>query len=149
MATTNKDVTIPSGKLSPGHSISWMDPLLFFFFLLCLRNKLDWLAHSNRISSNAIPSHIAVWLEEKTGSASAAENNNKDSSSKSSVTSSTSGEQGRAPPPQSPGLGGASAAAGFPPNPFDFSAMTGLLNVCQFPLHLLIFTLQFFALFSI
>jgi hypothetical protein len=67
-------------------------------------------------------------LDEKTGSASGAENNSKDSSSKSSETSSTSGEQRRAPPPQSPGLGG--AAAGFPPSPFDFSAMTGLLNVC-------------------
>jgi hypothetical protein len=66
-------------------------------------------------------------LDEKTGSASGAENNSKDSSSKSSETSSTSGEQRRAPS-QSPGLGG--AAAGFPPNPFDFSAMTGLLNVC-------------------
>nr|ABK96395.1 unknown [Populus trichocarpa x Populus deltoides] len=64
--------------------------------------------------------------DEKTGSASGAENNSKDSSSKSSETSSTSGEQRRAPPPQSPGLGG--AAAGFPPSPFDFSAMTGLLN---------------------
>jgi hypothetical protein len=70
-------------------------------------------------------------LDEKTGSASGAENNSKDSSSKSSETSSTSGEQRRAPPPQSPGLGGAAAAAaGFPPSPFDFSAMTGLLNVC-------------------
>uniref|UniRef100_A0A6N2LLG0 STI1/HOP DP domain-containing protein n=1 Tax=Salix viminalis TaxID=40686 RepID=A0A6N2LLG0_SALVM len=64
--------------------------------------------------------------EEKTGSESAAENNSKDSTSKSSVTSSTSGEQGRTP--QFPGLGGGAAAAGFPPNPFDFSAMTGLLN---------------------
>ncbi|KAJ7001951.1 hypothetical protein NC653_012125 [Populus alba x Populus x berolinensis] len=71
---------------------------------------------------------VTIPSEEKTGSASAAENNSKDSSSKSSVTSSTSGEQGRAPPPQSTGLGGASAAAGIPPNPFDFSAMTGLLN---------------------
>jgi hypothetical protein len=69
-------------------------------------------------------------LDEKTGSASGAENNSKDSSSKSSETSSTSGEQRRAPS-QSPGLGGAAAAAaGFPPSPFDFSAMTGLLNVC-------------------
>lgn len=64
--------------------------------------------------------------DEKTGSASDAENNSKDSPSKSAETSSTSGEQRRAPS-QSPGLGGA-AAAGFPPNPFDFSAMTGLLN---------------------
>ena len=42
------------------------------------------------------------------------------------------------------------AAAGFPPNPFDFSAMTGLLSVwLSISITFTNFTLQIFALFSI
>lgn len=58
---------------------------------------------------------IPIFLDEKTGSA---ENSKSDSSS----GESHSGQRGAAAAASVPG-------AGLPTNPFDFSAMTGLLNV--------------------
>ena len=65
--------------------------------------------------------HILIFLDEKKGSA---ENSKSDSAS----GESHSGQKRAGAAASGPG-------AGFPTNPFDFSAMTGLLNVlfCAFP----------------
>ncbi|KAJ6395372.1 hypothetical protein OIU77_020597 [Salix suchowensis] len=119
------------GRYLPGNHQFIHSPLLVCLCLIiisALRSSIAQLFFKHSLLSVMATTNKDVTSpsEEKTGSESAAENNSKDSTSKPSVTSSTSGEQGRTP--QFPGLGGGAAAAGFPPNPFDFSAMTGLLN---------------------
>lgn len=80
-------------------------------------------------------SHISYFLDEKAGSA-----ENKSSKNETSSEEQQSGQSRATSAPatvseeQQPGQtrAGSAQTTGFPANPFDFSAMTGLLNVKYF-----------------